>query len=270
MSLPIFQIDAFADKPFAGNPAAVVFLDHQHDSVWMQSVATEMNLSETAFVRRLAANRFELRWFTPNEEADLCGHATLATAHALWESDSVQNRSDIRFESRSGELIVKSLTASIELNFPIVPADECDAPDGLLESLRVDGESIPATYVGRNKFDYVIAVPEPAIVHAVQPEFEQLKQIDARGIIVTAQDVAESRFDFISRFFGPAAGIDEDPVTGSAHCCLADYWGRRLRKSELIAYQASNRGGTVEMTVMGDRVLLRGQAVTILRGTLEA
>ncbi len=270
MSLPIFQIDAFADRPFTGNPAAVVFLDDEPDSHWMQSVAAEMNLAETAFARKLASNRFDLRWFTPLTEVDLCGHATLAAAHALWESGIVQNRADICFESRSGQLNVKSWGELIQLDFPITPADECAAPDGLLESLLVDGSPIPASYVGRNIFDYVVEVPELKLVETVQPDFRKLKQMDVRGIIVTAKSPAESRFDFVSRFFAPAVGVDEDPVTGSAHCCLADHWGRRLGKSELIAYQASNRGGTVEMSVVGDRVLLRGRAVTIFRGTLEA
>ncbi|MEO2019358.1 MAG: PhzF family phenazine biosynthesis protein [Fuerstiella sp.] len=270
MPLPIFQIDAFADRPFTGNPAAVVFLDDEPDSHWMQSVAAEMNLAETAFARKLVSNRFDLRWFTPLIEVDLCGHATLAAAHSLWESGSVQNRADICFESRSGQLHVKSLGELIQLDFPITPADECAAPDGLLESLYVDGQPIPTSYVGRNIFDYVIEVPDLKFVENVQPDFRRLKQMDVRGIIVTAKAPPESRFDFVSRFFAPAAGIDEDPVTGSAHCCLADHWSRRLDKSELIAYQASNRGGTVEMSVVGDRVLLRGRAITIFRGTLEA
>jgi PhzF family phenazine biosynthesis protein len=269
MSLPIFQIDAFADRPFSGNPAAVVFIEDQRPSHWMQSVAAEMNLSETAFVRDLSSNRFELRWFTPLTEVDLCGHATLAAAHALWESDSVRNRSDICFESRSGSLNVKSLGTAIELNFPITSADECAAPDGLLESLHVDGQTISPTYVGRSKFDYLIELPDSQHVRELQPDFSKLKQVDARGIIVTAHETPESGFDFVSRFFAPAAGVDEDPVTGSAHCCLADHWGRRAGKRELIGYQASHRGGTVEMSVVGDRVLLRGQAVTIFRGTLE-
>ena len=269
MSLPIFQIDAFADRPFAGNPAAVVFIKDQHLSQWMQSVAAEMNLSETAFVRELESNRFELRWFTPLTEVDLCGHATLAAAHALWESDSVRNRSDICFESRSGRLNVKSLGTSIQLNFPITSADECAAPNGLLESLHVDGHTIAPTYVGRSKFDYLIELPDSQHVRKLQPDFPKLKQVDARGIIVTGQSAPESGFDFESRFFAPAAGVDEDPVTGSAHCCLADHWGRRLEKNELAGYQASSRGGSVKMSVVGDRVLLRGQAVTIFCGTLE-
>ncbi|MDG1897003.1 MAG: PhzF family phenazine biosynthesis isomerase [Fuerstiella sp.] len=270
MPLPIFQIDAFADRPFTGNPAAVVFLYGERESPWMQSVAAEMNLAETAFVRQLNANRFELRWFTPLTEVDLCGHATLATAHALWEYGAVQNRSDVCFESRSGDLNVKSLGASIELNFPITPAEECVPPDGLLESLHVRGHAIPVTHVGRSKFDYLFELPESQHVHELQPNFQKLKQVDARGVIVTAHGTPESGFDFVSRFFAPAAGIDEDPVTGSAHCCLADYWGRRLGKVELVGYQASGRGGTVQMKVVKDRVLLRGQAVTIFHGTLEA
>ena len=270
MSLPVFQIDAFAERPFTGNPAAVVILAATRQSHWMQSVAAEMNLAETAFVRELSSNRFELRWFTPLTEVDLCGHATLAATHALWESGTVQNRSDICFESRSGELNVKSLGTSIELNFPLTPADECAAPDGLLESLHVDGHTIPVTYVGRSKFDYLIELPKSQHVQHLQPDFPKLKQVDVRGTIVTSLAPAESGFDFVSRYFAPAAGIDEDPVTGSAHCCLADHWGQRLGKSELVGYQASTRGGTVEMEIVADRILLRGQAVTIFRGTLEA
>lgn len=269
MSLPIFQIDAFADRPFTGNPAAVVFLDHGRESHWMQSVATEMNLSETAFVRELESNRFKLRWFTPLTEVDLCGHATLAAAHALWESDSVRNWSDVCFESRSGELNVKSVGTSIELDFPITPPDEAAAPKGLLESLHVDDHTIPVTYVGRSQFDYLIELTDSQQIRELQPDFPKLKQVDARGIIVTAQGTPECGYDFVSRFFGPAAGINEDPVTGSAHCCLADHWSRRLGKTRLVGYQASSRGGTVEIEVVGDRVLLRGQAVTVFRGTLE-
>ena len=269
MPLSIFQIDAFADRPFTGNPAAVVFLTDSRETHWMQSVATEMNLSETSFVRKLKPNRFELRWFTPLTEVDLCGHATLAAAHALWESSTVTNRSEICFESRSGELNVKSMGTSIELNFPMTPADAAVAPEELLEGLKVGGHAVNKTYVGQSKFDYLIEFSESQHVRKLQPDFRKLKQVDTRGIIVTAQETSDSEFDFVSRFFAPAAGIDEDPVTGSAHSCLADYWSRRLGKNELIAYQASSRGGTVEMEVVGDRVLLRGQAVTIFRGTLE-
>lgn len=255
------QVDAFTDRPFAGNPAAVCLLDHDCDSAWMQAVAAEMNLSETAFVRPVD-DRFELRWFTPTVEVELCGHATLASAHALWSVGVVGRQTPIRFQTKSGELICTRQGESIELDFPATPATEAEPPPGLLEALGVE-----PVFVGRSKFDKFVLVESEPVVRALRPDFERLRQIPARGVIVTSAS-EDPRFDFVSRYFAPAAGIDEDPVTGSAHCCLGPLWSERLGKTRMTAFQASARGGTVRLRIAGDRVFLSGQAVTVFDGRL--
>lgn len=261
MGLTITQVDAFTNKPFAGNPAAVCILPAPRDTSWMQDVAREMNLSETAFLIR-QADGFNLRWFTPAVEVDLCGHATLASAHVLWEAGHLQPNEPARFHTRSGLLTAERQGAWIELNFPAEPAAPSSAPADLAGALGVE---IP--YVGKNRFDYLVAVDSEETVRTIRPDFGRLKQMSLRGVIVTSRSSSQS-YDFVSRFFAPGAGIDEDPVTGSAHCCLGPFWAQRLGKTEFVAYQASARGGIVRVRVAGERVYLAGQAVTVLRGEL--
>ena len=238
VGIPIWQVDAFTDRPFSGNPAAVCLLDDERDAAWMQSVAAEMNLSETAFVRRLGEG-FELRWFTPAIEVDLCGHATLASAFTLWTMGVAAKEEPIRFHSRSGVLTAYRDAKLIQLDFPATSLEACDAPAHLLEALGVN-----PTFVGRTIFDRFLVMDSAEIVRSLQPDFRRLAKIASRGVIVTAES-DDARFDFISRFFAPAAGIDEDPVTGSAHCCLGPFWGQRLGKTRMVGYQASARVGSL-------------------------
>lgn len=255
----LFIVDAFTDRPFAGNPAAVCLLDGPRDAEWMQSMAVEMNLSETAFLHR-QNNDYELRWFTPRLEIDLCGHATLAAAHVLWSEESASD--PIRFHTRSGVLTCTEDDGLIELDFPATPAEECQAPAGLIEALGVS-----PSFVGKSLFDRIIVVDSEQTVRSLTPDFNRLLDIDMRGVIVTSTS-ADSQFDFVSRYFAPAAGVDEDPVTGSAHCCLAPFWSERLGRKEMTGYQASSRGGVVRVRVEDDRVILGGQAITTVSGQL--
>ena len=258
MEANFFHVDAFTDTAFKGNPAAVVLLDGPRDEYWMQCFAAEMNLSETAFVSP-AEKGFNLRWFTPLAEVDLCGHATLASAHALWEVKAAPPR-EIAFSTRSGILRALPTGDGIELDFPAKPPVDGVEPTGLAESLRA-----PIQYRGRNAFDHLVEVESEHALRNVTPDMVALAHVKCRGVIVTAR-ATSSRYDFASRFFAPAVGVDEDPVTGSAHCCLAPYWGQRLGKSEMIGYQASSRGGYVRVRTEGERVFLGGKAVTIVRG----
>jgi len=261
MAQPIVQIDAFTDKPFAGNPAAVCLMDSPRDERWMQLVAREMNLSETAFLYP-TSDGYNLRWFTPEVEVEMCGHATLASAHHLWESGRAKPEHTLRFHTRSGLLTASLRGDLIVLDFPARPATEVSPPPGLFDALGVTG-----TFVGKSTYDYLVEVASEEIVRAVSPNQRQLKSMGVRGVIITAKSTS-SEFDIVSRFFAPGAGIDEDPVTGSAHCTLGPYWAPKLGKTELRAFQASARGGALTVTVRGDRVLLGGHAVTILRGQL--
>jgi len=260
-AVPCLQVDAFTDRPFAGNPAAVCLLEDERDAEWMQAVAAEMNLSETAFVRPLE-DGFDLRWFTPAVEVDLCGHATLASAHVLWSECIVDDNTSIRFETKSGELECVRRGELIEMDFPATPAEPLKSDAGLAEALGV----VPS-WLGGSKFDQLVLVESAQALRSVQPDFVRLKAVPVRGVIVTSVS-DDPRFDFLSRFFAPAVGIDEDPVTGSAHCCLAPFWSERLDKAELTAFQASSRGGVVHVRVAGERVFLAGNAVTVLRGEL--
>ncbi|MBI4479096.1 MAG: PhzF family phenazine biosynthesis protein [Acidobacteria bacterium] len=260
MGVRITQVDAFAEGPFQGNPAAVCVLSTVPDEDWMREVAREMNLSETAFLH-CQDDGFGLRWFTPSVEVKLCGHATLASAHVLWEEGYLRLGEAARFYTKSGLLTATRNGEWIELNFPAVPEEPAAAPPGLAEALGVR-----IGYVGKNQFDYLVELESEATVRNLQPDFLALRKLGVRGVIVTS--AASPPYDFISRFFAPGSGIDEDPVTGSAHCCLAPYWHRRLGKSEFIAYQASARGGVVHARLEGDRVILGGKAVTVLRGEL--
>jgi PhzF family phenazine biosynthesis protein len=261
MGQAIVQVDAFTDTPFAGNPAAVCILPEIRDEQWMQNVAREMNLSETAFLLR-QHDGFTLRWFTPAAEVDLCGHATLASAHVLWESGHLELHEQARFHTRSGLLSAERKGAWIELNFPSTPEEPAEAPPGLLEALGVT-----ATYIGKSRFDYLIEVASEDTVRNISPNFSLLAQVPVRGVIVTNRSTSPN-YDFVSRFFAPQVGVNEDPVTGSAHCTLAPYWSKKLGKDEMVGYQASARGGVVRVRVSGDRVYLGGQAVTVLRGEL--
>ena len=261
MSLRITQVDAFTDQPFQGNPAAVCILPAAGDEDWMQKVAREMNLSDTAFLYP-QADGYNLRWFTPTIEMDLCGHATLAAAHVLWEEGHLKPHQTARFYTKSGPLAAERKGDWIEMDFPAVPEEATSAPAGLAEALGTQ-----LFYVGKNRFDYLVELESEETVRRLQPDCAALKKIPVRGIIVTSRSESPD-LDFISRFFASGAGIDEDPVTGSAHCCLGPYWSRRLGKTEFVAYQASARGGTVRVRLNGDRVILGGQAVTVMHGEL--
>lgn len=261
MGLIITQVDSFTEKPFAGNPAAVCLLEQPRDESWMQVVAREMNLSETAFLVR-NSDGFDLRWFTPTVEVALCGHATLASAHVLWEDGHLAPAQTARFHTRSGMLCAERKGAWIEMDFPATPAEQAALPEGLEWALGVK-----AGYVGRTRFDYLIEVEREEDVRALQPDFPTLRQLKVRGVIVTSR-ASGSGYDYVSRFFAPGSGIDEDPVTGSSHCCLGPFWKERLGRDNLLGYQASARGGFVRTRCVGDRVRLSGQAVTVFRGQL--
>lgn len=262
MAQTIIQVDAFTNKAFGGNPAAVCVLPQAADEKWMQQVALEMNLAETAFLYR-QDDGYNLRWFTPEMEMPLCGHATLATAHVLWETGQLQPDQTANFYTKSGLLTANRRGNWIELNFPERIAEATEPPNGLLESLGIE----KTLYVGKAQAYYLVEVESEEIIYNLKPDFSALKKVeDMHGVIVTSRGTDE--YDFVSRFFAPAAGIDEDPVTGSAHCVLAPYWKNRLGKSEFLAFQASKRGGVLQVKVQGDRILLIGQAVTTLRGEL--
>jgi PhzF family phenazine biosynthesis protein len=278
--LPLFQVDAFSSTPFAGNPAAVVLLDAAPtdptapgwpDAAWMQAVAAENNLSETAFtpVGADTAGARGLRWFTPGAEVDLCGHATLATAHVLAETGRLAADGAVRFVSRSGPLgAVVRRDGWIELDFPALEVTPCPPPAGLLEALGVAAHDVRC--VGRSRFDVLVELPDRQAVAAVAPDVTALRALPARGLIVTAVG-GEPGVDFVSRFFAPAVGVDEDPVTGSAHCVLGPYWASALGRDELQARQISRRGGELRLRVRpGGRVDISGRAVTVVRGTLCA
>jgi PhzF family phenazine biosynthesis protein len=265
MPQPIVHVDAFTAVPFAGSPAAVCIMPAARDAGWMQHVAREMNLSETAFVvPRGATGDFELRWFTPTVEVDLCGHATLASAHALWESGQIAATATARFHTRSGVLTAARRGEWIELDFPATPDEPIDPPAGLVEAIGAR-----PLYVGRSRFDFLFELADETAVRNVRPDFGKLRAFAARGLIVTSR-ADDAGVDFVSRYFAPAFGIDEDPVTGSTHCCLGPFWARRLNKQSFAARQVSARGGELSVSLDGDRVRLGGQAVTVLRGELLA
>ncbi|HUP59107.1 MAG TPA: PhzF family phenazine biosynthesis protein [Thermoanaerobaculia bacterium] len=258
----LLQIDAFASEPFRGNPAAVCMLEAERDEQWMQSVAAEMNVSATAFpVPR--DDGFALRWFTPVGEIPLCGHGTLAAAHALWEEKILAHDEPARFHTKAGPLTATRAGELIELDFPAIAEESVEPPPGLLDALGVTA----AIHVGKNRLDYLVEVESDDIVRKLTPDHARLSRIVPRGVIVTSRATGDE-FDFVSRFFAPAAGLPEDPVTGSSHCCLAPYWSARLGKDAMVAFQASARGGVVHVRVAGDRVKIAGRARTVLRGEL--
>ena len=261
MTLRITQVDSFTNRPFAGNPAGVCILPKAADEKWMLKVAGEMNLAETAFLVP-QGDGYDLRWFTPTVEVDLCGHATLASAHVLWEDGHLKPNAQARFHTRSGLLTADRRDAWIELDFPATPPAPADAPPGLIEALGAS-----ARFVGRSKFDYLVELQDEATVRRLDPDLGAISRVNARGVIVTSR-ADKGQYDFVSRFFAPQSGVPEDPVTGSAHCALAPYWTAKLGKNELMAFQASARGGELRLRLEGDRVRLGGQAVTVLRGEL--
>jgi PhzF family phenazine biosynthesis protein len=259
---PYVVVDAFADRPFAGNPAAVCILEEAAEEDWMRAVARELNLSETAFLHP-EADGHRLRWLTPTVEVALCGHATLASAHVLWESGRLAAGAQARFHTRSGLLTAMQRPQQwIELDFPQKPITPCDAPPGLAAALGAEPMSI-----GRNQFDYLVELQSEAVVRSLAPDHHALAALPVRGVIVTAA-AEPGPYDFVSRFFAPGSGVAEDPVTGSAHCALGPFWGARLGKAELVGYQASARGGVVRVGLAGERALLRGQAFTTSRGEI--
>jgi predicted PhzF superfamily epimerase YddE/YHI9 len=257
----ITWVDAFTDRPFAGNPAAVCLLPAAADPVWMQQVAREMNLAETAFLVR-RDDGFDLRWFTPSTEVDLCGHATLASAHVLWEERELKPEETARFHTRSGLLTASRKGSLIWLDFPATPSEPTGVPPELERGLGT-----PTRYIGRTKFDYLAEVESETAVRNLSPDLGSLSRLPGRGVIVTARSDRPD-YDFVSRFFAPGAGVPEDPVTGSAHCGLGPFWGSKLKKTRLVGYQASSRGGTVVVELDRDRVRLGGQGITVLRGEL--
>lgn len=262
-SIQIVQVDTFTSRPFSGNPAAVCILAEPPADWWLQDVAREMNLSETAFILPHDEG-FDLRWFTPVTEVDLCGHATLASAHVLWEDGHLPLDQEARFHTRSGVLTAARDDGWIQLDFPLQVVSSSSMPEGLESALGVDVVS-----VHRAGSDLLVELADEKTIRTLRPDMHSLAAIEARGVIVTSPAISE-KFDFVSRFFAPSVGIPEDPVTGSAHCALAPFWEARLGRSALVGYQVSDRGGTVRVSRHGDRVKLGGQAVTVLRGTLLA
>ncbi|MDJ0591713.1 MAG: PhzF family phenazine biosynthesis protein [Pleurocapsa sp. MO_226.B13] len=263
MRQTIVQVDAFTDRIFQGNPAAVCVLEKPQSDRWMQSVAREMNLSETAFLLKQDRD-YSLRWFTPTTEVPLCGHATLASAHVLWTEGYASTGQAIDFQTKSGLLTAKYQDDWIELDFPANRSQDIPPITKLQDALGV-----PIKTFAYNSLGYLVEVKSWQQVEKLNPNFGLLKQLPIPNVIVTSLATDDSQYDFVSRFFAPGLGIDEDPVTGAAHCCLAPYWRDRLQKDNFLAYQASSRGGTLKIHYDGgDRVLLQGQAVTVMRGEL--
>lgn len=261
--IPLFHVDAFTDKPFAGNPAAVCLLEHSISDELMQKIAAEMNLSETAFVQKISDNCYSLRWFSPLVEVDLCGHATLAAAFVLFSEKHVPQSAVIEFETRSGILRTAWADGKISMEFPYELEQPVETPVDLEKALGAR-----AMYVGKNRMDYLVELESEIIVRNLQPDLNLLSQIETRGVIVTARS-HHSKYDFVSRMFGPRVGISEDPVTGSAHCCLGPYWGKKLDKKTLVGYQCSARGGFVEVSLQPQHVILSGHAALVFKAELS-
>jgi predicted PhzF superfamily epimerase YddE/YHI9 len=260
MTISLFHVDAFTDRPFGGNSAAVCILPSWNNDGWLQAVAGELNLPMTVFLVK-QADLFDLRWFTPNVEVDLCGHATLAAAHILWQQGYATGN-ELLFSTKSGVLKAVRSGQDIDLDFPLIPEEAVEPPLGLLPAL-----GISAKYVGRNQFDYLVELESEVMLRGLTPSFQQLKNVPMRGVIVTSTS-DDPGFDFVSRFFAPSIGLDEDQVSGSPHCCLGDFWRKRLGKNEFRAYQASARGGILTVRVTKDRAFLGGRAITVARGEL--
>lgn len=265
MKLPIFTVDAFTEKPFAGNPAAVCILNDAIEDSLMQKIAFELNLAETAFVlKEKDKEGFSLRWMTPVSEVDLCGHATLATSHILWQEGICKKDETIQYHTRSGLLKADFYKGEISLDFPAIPEKKIDYPKELITAIG----GVTPKYVGMTKWNYLIELESESDVRNLQPDFNTMLKLPGWGTIITAKADMPG-YDFVSRFFAPEKGIQEDPVTGSAHCALGPYWQKRLGKDSFKAYQASERGGTVGVKAAGDRVLLTGMAVTVISGEIN-
>ncbi len=260
--MKLYQVDSFTDTAFRGNPAAVCIVDEFKDEPWLQAVAAEMNLSETAFVRR-DGDEFQLRWFTPCEEVTLCGHATLAAAFVLFHSGIVSTDQDISFQTLSGPLKARWGQGMITLDFPVDRPQPAQAPPVLLEALGAE-----PLFVGTTRVEYLMELESETAVRQLEPKMDELAVISRRGIIATARS-DDPDYDFVSRFFAPAIGIPEDPVTGSAHCALAPYWQSKLNKATFKAYQASQRGGSLNVELVGERVYLSGHAVLVFSAQLH-
>lgn len=261
--MKIYQVDSFTDNVFAGNPAAVCLLEKAQDEAWLQNVAREMNLSETAFLLR-EEDGYRLRWFTPTTEVDLCGHATLASAHILWEQGMVANAEIIRFSTKSGVLTAKWQDGWIELDFPTATVKGAAAPAELVQAIGI----VPQR-VSKSNGDYLVELETEEQVRKLQPDFVRLAELPVTGLIATAPS-ADDAYDFVSRYFAPQLGINEDPVTGSAHCGLGPYWQQWFGRDTFTAQQVSARGGVIKVRVAGERVVISGQAVTVLAGELNA
>ncbi|ABP66287.1 phenazine biosynthesis protein PhzF family [Caldicellulosiruptor saccharolyticus DSM 8903] len=260
--MKLYQVDAFTDKLFKGNPAGVCILEDSLSEEVMQNIAMEMNLSETAFLQN-QGDYYLLRWFTPETEVDLCGHATLASAHILWEEGYVEKEKEIVFHTKSGILKAKREGEYITLDFPLEEPKATSVPEYLVKALN-----IPLLYVGKNRMDYLVETESEEILRNLKPDFELLKKVDTRGVIVTAKS-SSPEFDFVSRFFAPKVGVNEDPVTGSAHTALAPYWSKKLQKTQLVAYQASKRGGVLKLRIDDQRVYISGKAITFFKAEIK-
>ncbi|MBO0727152.1 MAG: PhzF family phenazine biosynthesis protein [Blastocatellia bacterium] len=266
MAVPILHIDAFTSEPFKGNPAAVCLLDELSSAEWMQNVAAEMNLSATAFVVPRQDGGFDLRWFTPAIEIPLCGHATLASAHSLWEAGRLAEDKEARFHTLSGRLTASRNGDRIEMDFPALPADKAELPRAVEEALKIEPQAVFFNGRKDGPGKFLVELESESAVRNLKPDFEKLRRAVNAGVIITS--AGDSKYDFVSRYFAGYADIDEDSVTGSAHCMLAPYWAAKLDKTAMSAYQASARGGEVSVRLNGDRVILGGGAVTVLRGFL--
>lgn len=262
--MTITTVDAFASGPFTGNPAAVCVLDAPAPAAWMQALAGEMNLSETAFLSP-AGEAFHLRWFTPTVEVDLCGHATLAAAHLLYESGRLSPEAEAQFETKSGRLGVRMEAAGrYTMDFPATPPAATEVTDGI-----GDVFGVPPVWTGRSRFDLFAELGCEADVRALDPDPQAVAALGARGVILSARADAGAPYDVVSRFFAPGVGVNEDPATGSAHCAIGPYWAGALHTDTIVCHQASARGGRIGVRVLGDRVELSGHAVTIYRGRLS-
>jgi PhzF family phenazine biosynthesis protein len=261
MQAPLYLVDAFADAPFSGNPAGVCLLDEPADESWMQAIAMEVNQAETAFIWPIEGG-YSLKWFTPTVEINLCGHATLASAHIMWENGLLHPAQEAKFSTLSGWLTCSKTASAIEMDFPAEPAAPAEAPDALLSAL---GARVQSVYLSR--LHYLVELADSTEVQSLSPDIAEIAQVPTRGVIVTAASSRDD-CDFVSRYFAPRAGVPEDSVTGSAHCTLGPYWCERFGKPNLRGYQASRRGGYVDVHVRGERVTLKGRAHTTMRGEL--
>jgi PhzF family phenazine biosynthesis protein len=257
----LFWVDAFTDRPLAGNPAAVCLLDGPREDAWMQGLAREMGLSETAYLLQ-EGDVLRLRWFTPTIEMNLCGHATLATAHVLWEAGRLPPEAAVPFQTLSGTLTCRRTDGWIEMDFPAEPAEAVEPPRGLL-----DGLGLRPVWTGRSRLDFVAELSDEQAVRTLVPDLGAIGTVNARSVLVTAPATTPG-FDFVVRCFAPQSGIAEDPATGSAQCTLAPYWAERLGREELVSYQASARGAVLRARPRAGRVTIAGQAVTVFRGEL--